>query len=160
MVKINLINPRLLTDEHLRAENLEITYLKSNSKKFKSVSDSFSLGKGHQVFFKNKLNYLTLRQYDLKTEMVKRGFKASLNLPLIIGKSEFKPTKENKYIILKRLIEKVKLKPSYYHYYGNKIKMEDYTNLLESIIKGEILEEEAVKNIISLLRAKIFFNFF
>jgi hypothetical protein len=56
--------------------------------------------------------------------MKKRGFKASKNINLKkIDKKILKdwgPTKKDKDIIKKRLIQRIKLKPNYYRYYKEK----------------------------------------
>lgn len=142
MVRINIVCPKILTDQWILAENLEILYLKSNIPKFKGlIPKSFKLGTGHQKFFWDKINYLTYRQYEIKRELILRGFKASLNLPLKIGNIDFKPTCEDKKLIYSRLLERFTQKPNYYHYYGKHIKgdfADFYIKLLEMLIKGEI----------------------
>ena len=125
MVRINLINPNRLTDQHLIAEYNEILMLLGHVKKFPIIRTSpkkYCLGKGHITFFKNKLLYLKKRHEQIKKEMKKRGYKTNKKIKLSIYKKElkndWKPKKEDKEIIIKRIIQKLKKKPNYYTHYG------------------------------------------
>jgi len=127
MVRINIINPKFLTDQHLIAEYLEILMLvgsaKNNYDKNK-VPEIYCLGKGHINFFKNKLVYLKRRHEQLKKEMRRRGFKTNISLNIKNLKKEmlcdWKPSKKDKSLIKKRLIYKINLKPNFYRYYKKK----------------------------------------
>ncbi len=126
MVRINLINPKFLADQHLIAEYNEILMLFGYVKKhphthFNSIPKSYRLGQGHIIFFKDKLKYLEKRFELIKKEMKKRGFKGEvkINLNRFDKKliKDWKPRKEDKKIIKKRLAMKINLKPDYYRYY-------------------------------------------
>ena len=57
MVRINIINPKYLSDQHLIAEYLEIIMLVNYTKKHPKIKDApknYALGKGHIKFFKNR----------------------------------------------------------------------------------------------------------
>jgi deoxyribonuclease (pyrimidine dimer) len=126
MVRINLINPRYLTDQHLIAEYLEIIMLISYIKKFQNnkveIPIEYCLGKGHMLFFKDKVLYLKKRHEQIKEEMSKRGFKTNKKINIKkINKNllkDYKVKEKDLNIIRKRLIEKINKKPSYYRYYG------------------------------------------
>jgi len=123
MVRINLINPRCLTDQHLIAEYVEILMLFGSVNNLSDdIPKDYRLGQGHIKFFKNKLGYLKKRHELLKKEMIKRKFnhRKSINLKKFKNKliNDWKPTKKDKDIIKKRLMEKINLKPSFYRYYG------------------------------------------
>ena len=128
MVRINLINPKKLSDQHLIAEYNEILMLIGYVRKFPDIPEDISrdylLGKGHMIFFKNKIKYLKNRHELIKKEMKKRGFKT--NKTIILSefkknqKNDWKPGNKDKQIIKKRIIKKIKLKPEYYKYYGEK----------------------------------------
>jgi deoxyribonuclease (pyrimidine dimer) len=129
MVRINIINPKFLADQHLIAEYNEILmllgYVKKNPKlEISKIPLKYKLGSGHILFFKNKLKYLKKRFELIKKEMKKRGFSGNLNINLKeFNKSminNWKPNNSDKEIIKKRLIYKISLKPEYYRYYGNK----------------------------------------
>jgi hypothetical protein len=63
MARVNVgINPKLLSDQHLVAESVELTMITGNLRiynyKLKSPTPlKFSLGKGHMNFFKDKIIY-------------------------------------------------------------------------------------------------------
>ena len=127
MVRINLINPRSLADQHLIAEYDEILMLLGHVRKHPSVKGepcSYCLGKGHITFFKDKLLYLKKRHELLKKEMKRRGFRTDKTIKLgdfsrkLIN--DWKPKKADKDIIKKRLIMKIRSKPDYYRYCGEK----------------------------------------
>ncbi|MBW2992799.1 pyrimidine dimer DNA glycosylase/endonuclease V, partial [Candidatus Woesearchaeota archaeon] len=110
MVRVNIINPKRLADQHLIAEYNEILMLIAHARKHPKLNDipsDYCLGKGHIRFFKNKLLYLKKRHELLKKEMRKRGFKAEKTVKLNFNKellNDWKPKKEDKACIKKRLI--------------------------------------------------------
>lgn len=125
MVRVNLIKPLYLTDQHLVAEYNEILMLVAYIKSYPSLDDipnEYCLGKGHMKFFKDKVKYLKLRHEALKVEMKHRGFVARKRILLKDfnhkNVKDWKSKKKDFRIIKKRLIEKIKLKPGYYRYYG------------------------------------------
>jgi deoxyribonuclease (pyrimidine dimer) len=63
MVRINIINPKYLTDQHLIAEYVEILMLLDYAKKNSpcNIPKKYCLGKGHIKFFSNKVLYLKKR---------------------------------------------------------------------------------------------------
>jgi len=127
MVRVNLINPKSLADQHLVAEYDEILMLLGYVRRYPEVKPgeipkTFTLGKGHIKFFKDKILYLKKRHECLKDEMRKRGFVPEKT----INTNEFSkalvndwvPNKQDKEIIKARIIEKLRKKPAYYRYYG------------------------------------------
>ncbi len=125
MVRINLINPRQLTDQHLVAEYDEMLMLMTYVRKHQSlegIPERFCLGKGHIKFFKNKIGYLKKRHELLKKEMRRRGFVARKT---IVTKgihkkllNDWKPNPQDLQIIKKRIKQKICLKPEWYRYCG------------------------------------------
>jgi deoxyribonuclease (pyrimidine dimer) len=132
MVRVNLVNPKCLTDQHLVAEYLEILMLLAYIYKYQrhdvnnlgTIPERFCLGKGHMSFFKNKVLYLKKRHELLKKEMRRRGFVARKTLSLQgIGKklkNDWSPNPQDLQIIRKRLKQKISLKPEWYRYYRKK----------------------------------------
>lgn len=131
MVRINLINPRSLADQHLIAEYNEILMLLGYVRKYPGINargivegipKEYCLGKGHIKFFKDKLRYLKERHEQIKKEMRKRGFAAKKTISLSEFEKEllnnWKPSAKDKKIIKERLIAKIKKKPEYYRYCG------------------------------------------
>jgi deoxyribonuclease (pyrimidine dimer) len=140
MVRINLINPKSLADQHLIAEYNEILMLLGHVDKFPEIKDQpleYCLGKGHINFFKNKIKYLKDRHEIIKNEMNKRGYKTSKTIKLNkYPNTHFKnwiPKPKDKEIIKKRLIFKINLKSNYYRYYGEK---KNKKFLIDLISKG------------------------
>jgi deoxyribonuclease (pyrimidine dimer) len=126
MVRINIINPKFLADQHLIAEYNEILMLFGYVRKhphthFNQIPENYKLGQGHILFFKNKLKYLGDRFELIKKEMKRRGFlgKKEINFEGIDKNllKNWDPFDSDKEIIKKRLIDKINLKPNYYRYY-------------------------------------------
>lgn len=125
MVRINLVDPKILSDQHLIAEYDEILMLTAYIKKYPKIEDipeKYCLGKGHMKFFKDKVIYLKERHEKLKVEMSKRNFRTNKTINLSQfkkkNKGDWNPKKQDLQIIKKRIVSKLKLKPDYYRYYG------------------------------------------
>ena len=129
MTRINLISPKELTDQHLIAEYREITMVPAalkrtiNSKaglQLNQIPKEFTLNKGHVKFFYNKGLYLQKRYNQLIKEMKKRGFSPNpkrqfpkeIFLPNLYN--DWNPSLKDKKIIIKRINEKIKMKPKWY----------------------------------------------
>lgn len=136
MVRINLLHPRQLADQHLVAEYNEILMLFGHVKKFPTINNmpkDYCLGKGHITFFKNKLIYLKKRHEELKKEMKKRGYETNKTIELKHGNellNDWEPKECDKKLIKKRITEKLLKKPHYYRYYGEKKPVEFLINLI------------------------------
>lgn len=84
MTRINLIPPQELSVKHLVAEYREITRLPKNLEKSLSrkskpfhmseIPAEYTLGKGHVMFFYNKMQFVQERFELLVAEMLKRGY--------------------------------------------------------------------------------------
>lgn len=137
MVRINLIEPKKLSDQHLIAEYNEILMLVGHLNKnpsLKEIPETYVLGKGHIKFFKNKLTYLKDRHQKIKNEMKQRNFRTNKSLELKHFSREyfnkFNPSQDDLKIITSRIREKIKLKPDFYRYYGEKKEVDFFINLL------------------------------
>lgn len=140
MVRVNLINPKSLADQHLIAEYNEILMLlgyviKHPELKEGEIPESYCLGKGHIKFFKNKLSYLKRRHDLLRIEMKRRGFatnkKVSLQKFNKKLKNEWFPNRKDKEIIKKRLRKKIAKKKGYYRYCGIVKKNDFFLKMIE-----------------------------
>lgn len=127
MVRVNIINPKQLSDQHLIAEYNEILMLLGYVKKYPSlmgIPKDYCLGKGHIIFFKNKLEYLKRRHETIKKEMNKRGFftRKTINLKSLPKNliKNWKPKEKDILIIKKRIKFKINKKTNFYRYYGKK----------------------------------------
>ncbi len=137
MVRVNLIEPLKLSDQHLIAEYNEILMLVGYVKKFPvldGIPKEYVLGEGHIKFFKNKLGYLQDRHNKLRKEMSWRKFK--VNKKLVVkgfGKEYFslwKPKKKDFDLIKNRIKEKIELKQGFYRYYGKQKNNEFFIDLM------------------------------
>ena len=138
MVRINLIDPNNLADQHLIAEYNEILMLLGYVRKYpmeKDIPSEYCLGRGHIKFFKNKLLYLKNRHEKLKKEMIRRGFTPTKIIDLKEFpknlRNDWKPHNKDFLIIKHRLCEKINLKPSYYKYFGKKKSKKFFLDLLK-----------------------------
>ena len=127
MVRINLIKPSSLSDQHLIAEYNEILMLLGYVRRYPSISDlpeKYCLGKGHIRFFKDKLLYLKKRHELIKEEMRRRGFRTGKTISLrefpLKMRNDWKPKKDDKDLIKRRIIERLKRKPHLYTYCGKR----------------------------------------
>jgi len=137
MVRINLVEALTLSDQHLIAEYNEILMLIGHIKKFPKISSmpkQYTLGTGHINFFKDKIKYLKDRHELIKKEMRKRKFKTNKTINLSQFKKDqkknWKPKKKDLEIIKKRITQKLKQKPNYYRYYGQKQKPNFFIELM------------------------------
>jgi len=124
MVRVNLVNPKVLADQHLIAEYREILllfgiYRKRNGNKI-SKSDNNLM---HPVqFYQDKLLYLKHRHEDIKEEMKKRNFKPKKTIDIndfnFERLNDWNPKKEHIDKIKERITQRLNEKPSWYRYYG------------------------------------------
>lgn len=140
MVRINLINPEALSDQHLIAEYNEILmllgYVRKHSDSDSFIPERYTLGKGHIKFFRNKLGYLKRRHGLIRKEMSSRGFRTDVsvdlegfNLSLV---QDWTPDEADKTLIRKRIIEKLRMKDGFYRYNGKVVPIESLVMRIES----------------------------
>ena len=134
MSRINVgLNPKLLSDQHLVAESVEITMitggLRSHNYQIKGdVPEHYPLGKGHINFFKNKLVYLNNRLIEVNNEMRQRGFKPGTHIDLqefpAELRNDWKPTLKDTLLLRARVVDRLmypksgKVGHEYHRYYG------------------------------------------
>ena len=132
MTRINLVNPKELTDQHLVAEYREIFMVgsslqrsmksKSWNKTINNIPKEFTLNKGHVTFFYNKGKYLDTRYKKLVNEMKRRGMKPDPKRKFKKSQwpkylyNDWRPKSKDLQIIRKRIDEKINLKPDWYRY--------------------------------------------
>lgn len=123
-MRINLIRPKALADQHLVAEYNEMLMLLGYVKRYPSIEgipEEYTLGPGHIKFFKNKLKYIKTRHELLKKEMRRRGF--ATNKTVLLSDfnvnlcNDWVPKPADFLVIKERLTEKIRMKPEYYRYY-------------------------------------------
>lgn len=124
MTRINLVPPEDLSVKHLVAEYREITRLpknleKSLSRKSKPFSlaeipSEYTLGKGHVIFFYNKMRFLQERFEKLVAEMLRRGYNpiyrdSSIFIPKdSVYYKNYNPTEKEIELNKKRIAERSK----------------------------------------------------
>lgn len=144
MVRINLIHPKKLADQHLIAEYNEILMLLGYIERYpiikmikgkSEIPEEYTLNKGHILFFKDKLLYLKKRHTNIKNEMKKRGFKTNITIDLKKYPknlhNDWRPKEKDFLIIRERIIWKINKKPNYYKYYRDYKPKEFFIRLLK-----------------------------
>lgn len=128
MVRINLVDPSELTDQHLIAEHNEILMLCGclrralNSKRgVTGIPSEFTLGKGHIKFFFDKGLYLHKRFEDIQEEMKIRDFNPKKAFPRELWPdhlyNDWQPSFVDCYIVQDRIEQRIAQKPGWYKFY-------------------------------------------
>jgi deoxyribonuclease (pyrimidine dimer) len=135
MTRVNIIYPRMLTDQHLVAERLELTWVLSSaqrslaSKYGLSTHPNYTLGSGHISFFHDKLGYIRDRFGELTSEMLNRGMSPKMPWPDDSWvpddmKKPYAPSLADVDVIIGRIRERLLMKPSWYRYWGKPVDLE------------------------------------
>jgi len=139
-MRINIIDPAKLTDQHLIAEYHELLMvtksLERNLHTNSAIPEKFCLGRGHVNFFKNKIGYLKKRHKELIGEMHQRGFNTNHkihteNFPKQYD-NDWSPVLSDYKVIQARIIERILQKPEWYRYYGKHLTKESLIELTVS----------------------------
>lgn len=136
MTRINLLPPTELTDQHLVAEYREMTMVPASlNRTLKSkngldqsrINSKYTLNTGHVYFFYDKGKYLKERYDSLVTEMKLRGMNPDPNriFPTQIFEDndlygDWEPSIDEIDINLKRIEERIKMKPDWYRHTKHK----------------------------------------
>jgi deoxyribonuclease (pyrimidine dimer) len=151
-MRINVVNPKYLTDNHLIAEYREIKmityyYVKSNNTAGgidkSRISERYTLNKGHGYMWYDKFNYVDSRFKKLCEEMRNRGFACNYDTLNYNGIPEeafgdFIPIQEDIRINLDRIKIRIAKQPHWYKYYGERIS--DWNGFYEELFKeGDLL---------------------
>ena len=134
MTRINVVEPKELTDQHLLAEYREIRLLCSNLVRTlncsvgfqeRKVPKQFTLNTGHCYFFYNKGEYIRKRYEALREELHFRGIDASLDFPRENWPDELMndwiPTERDRNIVRERIDIRISERPNWYRYCGELI---------------------------------------
>jgi len=143
MTRINsAINVRRLTDEHLLAEHREIKRLPYclgkaiASGSVKRIPEKFTLGRGHVLFFLDKMLFVENRYRQLYQECNRRNFNVGLYIenffPLPRAfRCDYTPTGEERQLLIERIRESImQSKKKSWHYFGEAITKEQAVKLL------------------------------
>ena len=106
MTRINVINPSLLHDAHLLAEEREIVRIPNQliSGRLKPERvETYRLGAGHVKFFTTRLSWLHRRYQEVHDECLMRGFKPLWKWPDVKVDGDWTPTEESVMINIERV---------------------------------------------------------
>jgi len=122
MVRVNLVEPSTLADQHLIAEYREILLLFGYYKKHNDIKGSENNLMHPISFYKDKLLFLIERFNLLKEEMKNRGFKPKKTIELNgfekYRYNNWEPKEEHIQRVKNRIIQRLNEKPNWYRYYG------------------------------------------
>lgn len=154
MTRINLIDPKALTDQHLFAEYREITRIfgqvqtalaKYPAKSILAkIPPSYRLGTGHVLFFYDKLAFIQKRYFMLKDEVIARGFNITPKDSIVKYQQsipeqfygDYQPTASAVALSVQRLIDKIHAKPNWYRLYGQVIDDQAYCDKLLTLAQS------------------------
>ncbi len=150
MARVNIgVNPKVISDQHLIAESVEIIMitggLKMHNFQIKSdIPGKFSMGTGHINFFKNKIAYLNRRLQAVNAELNLRGIKAKTEIdeaeyPKHLV-NDWKPTMTDSTIIRDRIVERLMspLKARKNFHRHNKIIIENISDFARQLKESEL----------------------
>ena len=126
MTRINLVNPSILSSQHLMAEYRELPRIFTAIHKdphgsvTRQKPSTYTLGKGHVIFFYDKVHWLlnryqalyhelTERSYNLDETMYKSIYAKALTLSLKLPHKSYEPTCEEVYLNMARLAKRSKM---------------------------------------------------
>lgn len=137
MVRINLIEPSKLSDQHLIAEYREILLLFGYYRKHHFIRPSND-HKQPMRFYHNKILYLITRFFEIKEEMLKRQFKPIKDIKFCIHtmakprRNYFEPNEIQVLEIKQRILQRINERPTWYRYYGEHKSPEFFENLMQN----------------------------
>ena len=138
MVRVNILEPRALSDQHLIAEYSEILRLLGYVRKHREVSsEGAHFLKRPVKYFSDKLAYLGKRHALLRAEAQRRGFNCRIIPDMECypkrRKQEFKPNAKQVREIKARITLRLRNPPwkDFYHYYRKKVQ----TSFLVGLIR-------------------------
>lgn len=147
MTRINsAIDPKNLTDEHLMAEHRELERIPNavirqalSSGLEPNKVEKFTLGKGHVLFFYDKLAFLYRRYVDIHKECHLRGIRVlNFSDSFMDAKNlapscwnDYTPTFEEHGILVEHIAQRIMGSPkSCFRYYGRVLSKFEAINLL------------------------------
>jgi deoxyribonuclease (pyrimidine dimer) len=160
-MRINVIDPSYLADQHLVAEYRELKMLPKSLLRslyskhgidLKKVPKEYTLNKGHGYFFYNKVQFIVDRFQLILVEMKKRGFQCNFEtLPLNNIPPEFfgnyQVTKEALLVNLERIRLRINMKNTWFKYQSTPMFREDWERLYEEYYLKEGLEFDKIEDV-------------
>lgn len=148
MTRVNTIDPKHLTDQHLLAEYRELPRIASHfsHNPHVSIPEKYKLGTGHIKFFYDKAHYLIQRHVAIMNELVVRRFNLTKSAPFDfapmfeianIRQQGWKPEIRDHRICIQRIMERIKANPGKYTAIGAPLRsIADYEKLLKDKYLG------------------------
>lgn len=146
MTRINVIDPKNLTDQHLMAEYRELPMVGASLRRslkagIKNIPRRYLLGTGHVSYFYDKGLFLRRRYDMLVNELEVRGYQLSertLHFDVFTEKlyNDWIPNEEDLIVNANRIREKLNMKMSWYRYYGKRITEIDNEMLFNPNLMG------------------------
>jgi deoxyribonuclease (pyrimidine dimer) len=142
MTRINTLHPKYLADQHLLAEYRELPRVFDLALRWMERTDcdtarlpgTYRMGKGHVMFFYDKLDWCVARQRALIEECQRRGFDIShTEVPEDLPEDlccYWNPTEVDLSINLSRLCDKQYARPNFYRLRGKQLPRDYYLGLL------------------------------
>lgn len=122
-MRINLVDPKELSDQHLISEYMELGVVMNNivkgKYKMEKLPENFCLGVGHIKFFLDKPYFLKRRNFLLWLEMRARGFNPKGGIDFGDCNSswcDWYPNEKDIELSRNRVIESYKKKPNFYRW--------------------------------------------
>ena len=172
-MRINVLSPRTLADQHLRAEyneiySMMITYYRRSILERKTSFDEseiptkYTLNKGHAKFFYNKMKYVQDRWYAIRKECNRRGFVTNLvELDYNTVKPEhmnsYDTTYEAKLINIERILSRIYMKifkQNKNGFYTYERKHMTFLQFCTLIRENENIEDRDMFNIIKKIKGE------
>jgi len=142
------VDPKLLTDQWLIAEQVELLMIPGMLERFgwkinNPIPEHFVLGKGHMTFWFNKLDYLSRRHDEVKKEVNRRGFKVTcryIAVPSVVWDScvKYNPSMSDSLKLRSRLTDKIAAKPDIWRYNRKLLSSRESSDLIHNIIMSDL----------------------
>jgi deoxyribonuclease (pyrimidine dimer) len=139
------INPEILCDQHLIAEQSELLIVDGMLRKYNfqmkaKIPPAMTLNKGHILFWTDKILYLHKRHNEIKNEIINRKFKVT-DKEFKLDEypehllNDWRPSNRDSDILKTRIVEKIHAKGDklFWRYRGkyiDSVSMPNYINTL------------------------------
>lgn len=124
MTRINVVDPKELTDQHLIAEYRELPRVFALARVDPKAPAEYTLGPGHVRFFFDKTGFLARRQAALIDECLARGFAISHlepKKPIPGLDNDWEPGPRDVAINRARISERIAARPGFYRQRGRHV---------------------------------------
>ena len=146
MTRINTIDVKLLTDQHLMAEYRELPMVNASLRRSKAskkglrineLPKQYTLNKGHVSFFYDKGKWLLDRYTQLINELRARGYDIKPHDRIVDWSvfdaylwRDWTPRLQDQLVNLDRILIRIGEKEEFYRMRGKKITLNDYKDIL------------------------------